>query len=440
MWHRVEKLNVIMKVVDGKIRRIAIVTRTTAGGGGANRVAEELYLLLNDESSVEVDFWINHPTGNTQSKYRKLCKQPAKRLEQLTRVSSNMLRAPGIFELPFLRIARHWQSYDLIHFHDTSVTCSPASMRWFAHRVPVVWTMHDLSPLTGGCIYPMECTKYQGCCHRCPQVGKWPLSRFDSTAWTQAFKRKTAASGLVQPIVPSRWLENEVSQWGHYPFSPVRIPYSVNLERFKPRDKLELARELLSDSTQKFRILVSSYTLAEERKGFRFAIEAIRKLKRDVQLLILGNFDKTLAKSLDGIDHRAIGFVDDRELLAKHFALADVYLFPSLADNLPCSVMEASASGTPTVGFNVGGMPDLVQHDKSGWLADPRDTESLALGLTKIIDSTSMRAAWSIAARNHAVQNYAPLNALNAHLELYERVPEQWRRFRSNQTSKLNPC
>ena len=414
-----------------KTNRVAIVTRTTANGGGANRVAEELYLLLNNDSSLDVDFWIKHPTGETESKYKQLCGQSAKRLEQLTRVSSNVLRAPGIFELPFLRIARHWRSYDLIHFHDTSVTCSPASMRWLARRVPVVWTMHDLSPLTGGCIYPMECTKYEGGCHHCPQLGKWPLSRIDSTAWTQAFKRKTAASGLVQPIVPSRWLENEVAQWGHYPFSPVRIPYSVNLERFKPRDKLELAKELLSDDTQKFRILVSSYTLAEERKGFRFAIEAVRKLKRNVQLLILGNWDASLAKSLDGIDHRAVGFVNDRDLLAKYFALADVYLFPSLADNLPCSVMEASASGTPTVGFNVGGMPDLVQHNASGWLAEPRDIDGLALGLAKLIDSTSLREAWSDAARNHAVQNYAPQDAVRAHLDLYQGVRAQWRRFRS---------
>ena len=411
----------------GRPLRVAVISKADRFGGGASLIAEQLALSLSAAGHTAhhwVAWWGDSLRPHMRSVYGIRFRKAFLALHRI--VGKLGLQELVPWEYAILR--RHLQDYDLAHFHDISSVISPYTLALVARRMPTVWTFHDCSPFTGGCLYPMDCTKFHARCGGCPQLGQWPLSggvhrrlglRLDFTGWAQAAKRHLARRGGVVPVTPSQWMADEAMKSGMFDTRPTVIPNWVDLDVFRPRHRPTLRRELgLPEDA--FLAFLSSGNLGDKRKGVEHGIAAVARCGRPVGLVLVGNEDPAVTRLCRGMATYPTGYVADRTLLGRYLAACDVALSPTLADNLPCSIMEAMACGTPTIGFRTGGVPDLIEHEINGWLAVPGDVDGLVEGLRLSFDRADVRAAWADAGCRSATERYHRDVFLRAHLDLYE--------------------
>lgn len=252
-------------------------------------------------------------------------------------------------------------------------------------RKPVAMTLHDLWPLTGGCHYSRGCDKYLSHCGACPQLGS---SRERDLAYRNWRRKQKSWQNLDLTLVPlSSWLREQVEKsplLGGYPLR--LIPNGIDLETYAPVDKAE-AKKILGLSPERPVILFGAS--GAKRKGFHHLQAALARLgqtpwRERAQLLIFGNQSPGEGEDL-GFPTRHLGFLQDDLSLRLAYAGADVFVAPSEEDNLPNTVVEAFACGTPAVAFRIGGLPDLVDHGENGYLAAPFSAEDLAKGIGDVL-------------------------------------------------------
>jgi glycosyltransferase involved in cell wall biosynthesis len=402
--------------------KIALLSKADASGGGASRVAEDLARLLNANGHTAHHYVaVKQPDNSSvRSLYGSFTwGRLLRRLHHLVKRAGFPELIP--WELPplYLQKIHH---YDVLHFHDLSSAISPLTVRYLARRRPTVWTFHDCSPFTGGCLYPLDCLRYQTRCGPCPQLGQWPLdTQFDFTGFMQDIKRATAREERFTPVTPSAWLAGVAAQSGMFAAPPQVIPNAVDTALFCPLDKPSLRAKLGLPVNRPIILLIASY-ISEARKGLNYALQTLAQLKElNPFLLLVGHTDEQTRLALAGFDYRETGFLTDNQLKAQYFAAADIFLFSSVADNLPLVVLETMAAGVPTIGFATGGVPEMVEHRRSGYLVPPTDVPSLVDGLTLAL-TTGCAAEWGRAARRRAEAIYSYQIFLDNHLALYQQM------------------
>lgn len=190
----------------------------------------------------------------------------------------------------------------------------------------------------------------------------------------------------------SRWLQRQAEQSGLFRHQNVAaIPNPINTHIFQPSDKAE-ARKRLNLPTGKRIILFVSQKVTDERKGMKYFIEATQKMtdadptvKDTTVVAILGGHGEEIAGQLP-LPAYPLGYVSDDRVIVDVYNSADVFVLPSLEDNLPNTIMEAMACGVPCVGFNVGGIPEMIEHKKTGYVAKERDADDLAKGINWVLE------------------------------------------------------
>ncbi len=407
-----------------------MVSKADAAGGGASRVAQQLA-----ESFIaaghEVDHWLRW-NGMSLKGYARYLYGSYPQTRRLIRVAQTVFKWLGFPEVfPFEYFVMKWGgrlgSYDVVHFHDLSSAISPYTVRWVAQRLPTVWTFHDCSPFTGGCLYPRECTAYRTGCRDCPQLGKWPLDTgVDHTGLLQGIKRKTALQGRFFPVTPSQWMADMAMTSSFFREPPLVVENGVDTAIFAPGDRTAV-RKRMGLPVGRNVALLSSGVILDERKGARYAMDALRLLGQERPfLLLMGNVDDATRRAVADLEFKECGYVADDTLKAEVYSAADVFLFPSLADNMPLAILESMACGTPVVGFHSGGIPEVVQHDITGYLAAPRDVGGLARGICKALSET-YRQCWRYAARENIVAHFTLRRTTERYLEVYREAVKRWR-------------
>ncbi len=404
--------------------KIAIVSKSNSSGGGASRVAEQLALRLGQREGIVAHHWMAYPAGRMKHARRLYGAAPTRVFQKTCRSISSLIGLPDFLTPEMLYFA--WRQrkvrYDVVHFHDITRAVSPVGMRWLARHMPVVWTFHDCSPFTGGCINPMGCTAYESRCGNCPRLGLWPLNtRLDCTGFMQAYKRRTARLGLFTPVAPSTWIASESVKAGFFDEPPMVIANAVDTDCFRPLDRSAIHRILGLDPNL-FTILIAAGHLGDPFKGTQYAVQAINRLDRPVQVLFVGLPDENLISACRAKRKHVIGSIGHERFLAQYFAAADVYLYPTVADNLPNTVLETMACGTPTIGFRTGGMADMIEHAKNGYLVEQGDADGLVAGLKTADEHPAVLRAWSATAETRATTVFGYARFIDDHLRLYERV------------------
>lgn len=404
--------------------KVAVISKSTRAGEGASRVAEQLAWRLNDVDGVVAHHWMAYPAGNAEHGRRLYGKAPTRLFQMACRSFSRVIGLPDFLTPEALYFA--WRQrkidYDILHFHDLSTSFSPIGMRWLARRKPVAWTFHDCSPFTGGCIYPMDCTAYKSRCGRCPMLRLWPLStRLDFTGFMQAYKRETARRGLFTAIAPSNWMAEESVAAGFFDEPPLVLPYGVDTDCFRPIDR-PTVRSVLGLDPEMFTVVLAAGSLGNRHKGTRYAVQALNRLERDVQVLFVGGPDNELIAECAAPKKHVAGSIANDRLLNLYFAASDVYLFPTLADNLPNTVLETMACGTPTIGFRTGGVPDMVENGRTGMLVEQGDVDGLVAALQLVHDNPDVRHEWGANSRAKALDVYSYEKFVENHLRLYDRM------------------
>jgi glycosyltransferase involved in cell wall biosynthesis len=288
----------------------------------------------------------------------------------------------------------------------------------------LVWTLHDMWTFTGGCHYNQDCDRYTESCGSCPQLQSnqdWDLSR-----WVWQRKAKAWQSLDLTLVAPSHWMA-KIAQSSRL-CKDVRvkvIPNSLDTQKYRPIQR-QLARELLNLPQDKRLILFSAMTSNDPRKGFNLLRQALERLaqtewREQIELLILG--DASSDNLLNGCAKaHYMGRLSDDLALALVYSAADIFAAPSTQDNLPNTVLEALACGTPCVAFQIGGIPDMVEHQQNGYLAKPYEPEDFANGLSWILENQETYQKLCARAREKIEQEFNLKLQANRYLSLYDDI------------------
>jgi glycosyltransferase involved in cell wall biosynthesis len=255
---------------------------------------------------------------------------------------------------------------------------------------PVFWFMHDMFPITGGCHHSFDCTNYYSRCFKCPYYNK-KFFFIDISSRQFSIKHRIYRQfNNLTFLAPSKWLAECAGRSNLTSDKPIyHIPNLIDHEKFKIIN-MHAARELfLIDHNKKIICFGADNALTNPYKGWSFFKDALYILGDDyslkeIEIVIFGSaYDKKIADDIPFASH-FLGRLYDEYSMVMIYNCADVFVIPSLADNFPNSILESLSCNTPVVGFNVGGIPDMV-NENTGYLAEYKNSNDLAKGIAMVL-------------------------------------------------------
>ena len=287
---------------------------------------------------------------------------------------------------------------------------------------PIVWTLHDMWAYTGGCHYSLNCRKFESECNYCPSLkrsGKNDVSN-------KIFSEKKFFNELNLTIVTcSKWLKQEAERSALLSKKRiVNIPNPLNTDLFRPLDKTA-ARKKLGLSDNKTYLLFGAMNIIDERKGFKYLLKSLNKLASDspgtkdtTEILVFGKANNEILNSIP-FKCNYFGNLKSEEEVIACYNSADIFIAPSLQDNLPNTVLESLSCGTPVISFNIGGLPDMIDHLGNGYLAHAGSIEDLVNGIKWYINNKGNYVQLRLNAREKVVNNFSQEVVAKKYKELY---------------------
>ena len=257
-------------------------------------------------------------------------------------------------------------------------------------KAPIVWSLHDMWAFTGGCHYDEECSGYMQECGNCKVLRSEKISDLSRKIFN---RKKNIFENISNMTIIglSRWLSTCAKNSTLLQDKKhINLPNPIDTNSFKPFDK-RLSRELWNlRHDKKFILFGAMSATSDPRKGFNELIEALQKLEKNenIEFVIFGSSKPLNAPNFGFKTHYLGNLADDISLVTLYSAV-DVMVVPSLQENLSNAIMESLSCGTPVVGFDIGGNSDMIEHQKTGYLAHPFDTADLAKGIEWILDTES---------------------------------------------------
>ena len=409
-----------------------VILNTMDRSGGAARAAGRLNKGLQ---SLDIDsrMLVQVKTGNDQDVIGRVGRvaRATARLRLLADqlpVIPRWWKMQGVFA-PALLPGNAWrranaQNADIIHMH--WVTKAFLSIEDIARlNAPIVWTLHDMWPFTGGCHYDLDCERYRSSCGACPVLGS--RRRHDLSQRILYRKHKAWHNMNMTIVSPSRWLADcaRNSSLMHRHRIEV-IPNGLDLDQFKPIIKSYARTQLSLQPDVKLILFGSMGPTENSRKGFSYLQSALRQLAvmgwtKQASVIVFGASGPARHSESD-FPTRYIEQISDDHSLAALYSAADVFVAPSLQDNLPNTVMEALACGTPCVAFRIGGMPDMIKHRENGYLVEPRNELDLAYGISWVLEDQLRWQQLSEQSRTSVQQNYELTAVAKKYKALYEEL------------------
>ncbi|WP_259122928.1 glycosyltransferase family 4 protein [Salinibacter ruber] len=290
---------------------------------------------------------------------------------------------------------------------------------------PVVWTLHDMNPFTGGCHYNVRCNQYRESCGQCPQLGSTDENDLSRSVWSRKERayREAIENGRLEVVAPSEWLAEEARRSTLFSKAPVHvIPNGLDHETFHPRNTDGLRSALSIPADHRVLLFVADST-QNRRKGFDLLQDALSGLDDEaVALVSIGSHEPELEVS---VPHVHLGAIQSDVLLSVFYSLADLFVIPSRQDNLPNTVLESMACGTPVVGFDTGGIPDMVRPGETGWLAESENARSLRETIEHALCDDVARRRRGARCRDVVEEEYTLQVQARAYKKLYERLLTQ---------------
>ena len=290
---------------------------------------------------------------------------------------------------------------------------------------PVVWTLHDMFALTGHCAHAFECTRWQTGCGNCPHLETHPKVNKDFTHLLWSLKKIVYHYADFSLVCPSKWLKKKVKK-SILKHKKVKLIYNgVDETLFKNYPQHE-AREQLNLPQDKFILLFMAYGgLQSKIKGGHLIPRILDRLpKEHILLLSIGNSAANAEMNSNYL--KTLPYIEDQNQLALYYAAADLFIYPSLADNCPLVVLESLSCGTPVIAFNTGGIPELISHQKTGYIAEYQNETDFTRGIHYFLaNPAKLKKARSLA-RNSVLKKFTLNTMIKKYQELYDK---EYRRF-----------
>ena len=350
------------------------------------------------------------------------------RIQAITsRLGLNEFHCLGSFKIPTLTA---FTEADLLHLHCLhGGFVHPLVLPRLTRTKPAIYSLHDMWPMTGHCVHSFDCERWKTGCGRCPYLDMPDAIQRDASWLEWRMKEWSYRHSDVTFVVPSNWLYGMAKESILNRCDVKKIPYGVDTEEYRPLDQL-MSRSVLGLPRGKKVLLYVMRKMNTNRgtahiKGTDLLMQTFQhmpaSIKKEMVLLLVGEGGDGMAREA-GVDAVALGYVASDRLKAILYSAADIFLFPSRAENLPLVLMESFACGTPAVAFNVGGIPDLVRPGQTGLLAEPENTKQLAEGIVQLLEDEGLRRTLRARSREIAVTEYGLSLYVERHLALYHEV------------------
>lgn len=290
---------------------------------------------------------------------------------------------------------------------------------------PIIWTMHDMWPFTGICHHSGTCNNYQTACHNCPMIQTSGMNDLSAIVFQK--KMRLFKEANITFVACSKWLEelarkSTLLQGKNI----VSIPNTINANIFHKQSIINSRKQFQLPPEKKL-LLFASLKTTDKRKGADYLIEACQiltqkypKLKENTAIVMVGQEAKQMATQFT-LPIYAIDYISDEKQMAALYAATDVFITPSLEENLPNTIVEAMSCGTPCIGFRIGGIPEMIDHKINGYLATYKDADDLAQGIHYVLeeaDSMQLREA----ASHKASATYNESHVAMRYINLYNQA------------------
>jgi glycosyltransferase involved in cell wall biosynthesis len=289
-------------------------------------------------------------------------------------------------------------------------------------KKPIVWTLHDMWAFCGAEHYTNDNRWREGYySNNRPNYE----SGFDLNRWTWNRKKKYWKNP-IHIVTPSTWLAKCVSESALMKNWPVSvIAHPIDTDHWKPMDKKN-ARQFLNLSQDTNLILFGAAGGGKDpRKGYDLLLSALEYIKADnkikkIELVVFGQSKPKSQLDLSFPIHY-FGHLENDLILRTFYSAVDLMVVPSRQDNLPNTAVEAQACGTPVVSFDIGGLPDIIEHQKTGYLAKAFDTRDLANGIIWVLEQNDYNKLGNNA-REQAVEKFSEKKIAEAYVSIYKKL------------------
>jgi len=315
-------------------------------------------------------------------------------------------------------------SPDVVHLHWINDGQLSISSLGKINR-PIVWSMLDMWPFTGGCHYTADCENYQQGCGACPVLGS--STRYDLSRLISRRKQKVIKKVTLHAVAISQWMKECAQKSVLFSGAKITVIHpGLDLAAYRPLNR-KACRELLGLPKNKKLILFGALgATSDPRKGYAALMSALRLIdssyEENLEVVVLGAttgaLDDTIAIKINFMGRLTSGYGwHDDVSLAALYSAADVAIVPSLQEAFGQTASESLACGTPVVGFRETGVEDIVDHKKNGYLAKNNDAFDLAKGICWVLDQNEENIRK--AARQKAVQNFDDKLMAQKYIDLY---------------------
>ncbi|MCW3806757.1 glycosyltransferase [Plebeiibacterium marinum] len=413
-----------------------LIINKSAHSGGAAVAANRLYTSLKDieaDVGMLVEEPVNKNVDISTICHKRIDKKKAfnrfikERLYFLPYEKNKTVRFSFSPAVAGIDISQHpmVQEADIIHLHwiNHGFLSLKNLDQLFRLKKPVVWTMHDMWPFTGGCHYANTCNHYIDTCGHCPFL-RWSNS-CDLSSKIHEKKYNIWNQANIHAVSCSKWLGSLAQESSLLRRKKIySIPNPIDTNVFAPMNMDECRKEMGLPLNRKL-LLFGAANISDPRKGARYLMEALHildirypELSDKIELIIFGK-----SKDIDFNKYpykvHSLNYIDGTEQMVKLYNCADAFVLPSLQDNLPNTVMEAQSCGIPVVSFRVGGVPEMIENKKNGFLTTMKDSDGLALGIYEALFNTDPKAVKENA-RNFVLSNYSNKLIANKYMNLYK--------------------
>lgn len=366
--------------------------------GGAAIAAYRLLEALNNNGTSASMLVLNKQSNNpiVIQVGNKLVNKVRFTAERATIFIKNGFTKKNLFDISIantgISIVDHpeFKEADIIHLHwiNQGMLSIKEIGEILSTGKKVIWTMHDMWPFTGICHHAGLCNHFEKECGMCPYLTHPSTSDMSNTIFLQ--KQAAYSNGKIHFVACSDWLKNLALK------SPLTsnhsvsaIPNPINTTTYRLKDKVSL-RQLMNLPKDKKIILFAAAKVSDKRKGIDYLIEAsniLAKQEKDYIFLIAGSNGEEIISKL-ALPAKNANYVAQEEM-PNMYNVADVFVTPSLQENLPNTIMESMSCATPCIGFDIGGIPEMIDHKQNGYIAKYKDAEDLANGIRWILDDAN---------------------------------------------------
>lgn len=369
-----------------------LIINTHYSKGGASRAARRLQVALN-ECNIKADYL--SLLGEQPSLLKKIkfnIKAALDRFPSLLVARKKVMFSTAWLSNSELVNVINAHPCDIVHLHwINSGALSISDLTRI--KKPIVWSLHDMWPFTGGCHYSSNCEGYIRGCGQCPLLQS---DKENDLSSSNLLKKRQVYSILqdVAIVGLSSWMAESARK--SYLFNEsnvVHLPNPIDTSFFISQDSLNSRNSFKLPVDKKLVLFGAMSAVDDTRKGYRELTHALKYVTHnsDIELVVFGS-DKVERTFEHGYVVNYVGYINSDTELRKLYSAADVMIVPSLQENLSNAIMESMSCSTPVVAFDIGGNKDMVDHKYNGYLATPYNPKSLAAGISWILNSTDYDA------------------------------------------------